>query len=549
VSKAIVALNKIDAVDDPEQIEIVRDEIGELLEKHGIQLIELVPVSATKNIGIKELKEVLSKRLVGLPARDTAGGAFLPVDRVFTKSGFGTVITGTLVRGKLAVGDQIVVGPDVSPGRVRRLETFGHQVETAGAGQRVACNLVLKETNKHLTRGHIVLGHDVPSTKSLIVSLVDRPRIAGEKFAQRVSEQPVRLYHGTAEHHGYIRWADETDIDSTNVNVAAAFHAAGSTSEAHAVALIVLNEPAMAEPGDRFVVRLSDESIFGGQIVLRDKPRWLKRANAASVAHKVLEGDLAAATIMFVESAPHKLVKRNLLPLFLPMSQADAISNPLIAAGKLSVIGEMIMSGDTRRDLSKQLVESVDHVVKMQVQSGDVNLGATLETVRGLVKPRLDRTTFQALVDEETAGGHVTRSGDKLMPPGGAAAPSADAASNPLLEKISSAVNTNFCLDLNDLSAMFPADQAKIKNAVQLLAKNGTIVLINYEFAISHENLHKAHVVLADIWQKKRNIAPTDFRESLNTTRKYAMALLQHFDDNKITRRLPSGRVLLKPPK
>jgi selenocysteine-specific elongation factor len=101
VSKAIVALNKIDAVDDPEQIEIVRDEIGELLEKHGIQLIELVPVSATKNIGIKELKEVLSKRLVGLPARDTAGGAFLPVDRVFTKSGFGTVITGTLVRGYL----------------------------------------------------------------------------------------------------------------------------------------------------------------------------------------------------------------------------------------------------------------------------------------------------------------------------------------------------------------------------------------------------------------------------------------------------------------
>src|SRR5262249_35458484 len=151
----VVAMTKIDMVHEAEQLQVVKEEIAELLKRHEVSMLALVPVSSATGEGMDLLKKAIGENLRKLSERDTGGGAFLPVDRVFSKSGFGTVVTGTLVRGKLSVGDQVVIGPDVSSARVRRLETHGHEVAVARAGQRLACNLVLKD-NKTLTRGHLV---------------------------------------------------------------------------------------------------------------------------------------------------------------------------------------------------------------------------------------------------------------------------------------------------------------------------------------------------------------------------------------------------------
>src|SRR5207253_11204212 len=88
--------------------------------------------------------------------RGTAGGVFFPIDRSFTKSGFGTVVTGTLVRGTLRVGQEIVVEPGDVSGRIRRLEAHGNTIEIAQTGQRLACNLSLRD-NARLSRGQVIL--------------------------------------------------------------------------------------------------------------------------------------------------------------------------------------------------------------------------------------------------------------------------------------------------------------------------------------------------------------------------------------------------------
>jgi selenocysteine-specific elongation factor len=532
VNKALVALTKIDMVNDAEHVALVKEEIESLLKDHGVELVGLVEVSSTKNIGMEELKQSLTAHLASLRVRDTSGGAFLPVDRVFSKSGFGTVVTGTLVRGKLAVGDQILVGPDVSPGRVRRLETFGHQVEFATAGQRVACNLVLKEPNVKVERGHIVLGLDVPSTKTLVVSVIDRPSIAGDKFAERIREQPVRIYHGTAEHHGYVRWAQ-------------AFHRPNKDSTA--IALVVLNEPAMVQSQDRFILRLSDETIFGGEIIFRDRPRWLKRSDLVNITISLELTNVQEAIVSFINAAPHHMVKRSQLSLFLPEPVAMRICDELLETKTLAAIGDAVMPASTRLDWAKRLQQAIEQVMKQHAGSAEAADGVGLEAVRGVLQPRLERALFQALVEEEVAANRLIRKGDKLSLPG-AAPQAAPAGGGALGEKIRKALSENFCLDLAELAKMCGADVGKVKNTVQSMSKDGDVLLINYEFAIDRANLQKAHQVLANIWQTKRNIAPTDFREALNTSRKYAMALLQHFDDNKITRRLESGRVLLKGP-
>ncbi len=527
VNKAVVAMTKIDMVDDAEKLQVVKEEIAELLKRHDVSMLALVPVSSATGEGMDLLKKAIGENLRKLPQRDTGGGAFLPVDRVFSKSGFGTVVTGTLVRGKLSVGDQVVIGPDVSSARVRRLETHGHEVTVARAGQRLACNLVLKD-NKTLTRGHLVLSEPVPASKMLIASLRDRPAIAGEKFAQALREQPVRVYHGTAEHHGRIRWADTLDSGSGQRQV---------------IGLITLEQPMPAQPFDHFLVRMSDDKIFGGQVVLREKPRWINRSTIAKLALQISESNLDDAAVALVEGAPHSMLKLAQLSILIPQPQDGEVADHLVQRKKLVRVADTLMLPQVRAALQDQLISLIKQ--NAEKESAGLTSGIALETVRGLLKPRLDRVLFQALVDEELQAGTLLRSGDKLTLPGAAPKRAPDSG---LESKIVQALTDNFCLDLKELAAACGSDANKVKAAVQILEKNGGVRLVNYEFAISDEHLRKAHAALATVWHKARNISPSEFRETLGTTRKYAMALLQYFDDHKITRRLGAGRVLLKAP-
>lgn len=517
VTRAVVALTKIDMVDDADQRALASEEIAEMLEKHGIEMLALVPVSSTKNIGLGELKDALKKALVSMGARDTAGGAFLPVDRVFSKSGFGTVITGTVVRGKLAVGDQIVVGPETTSGRVRRLETFGHPVNEAVPGQRVACNVVLKD-NRELSRGDVILGRELPATRMMLVSLVDRPRLAGEKFVEKLEGHPVRLYHGTAECHGYIRWAQLV----------------GESGDT-AVALIAMDDPAVALAQDRFVIRLSDESIFGGEVILRERPKWMKRADLLALAGDVLEHNFEDALMKFISATPQKIARISQIELFMPAPH----DRELIGRSKVVVLGENVLTAETRMQLQASLLDAVR-------KSGAES--ASLEAVRTSMSLRLDRATFQVLVDEEVAAGKLARAGDQLALPSSGAARPADPAAAKLEHDVKELLVQNLCLEIKEIATAVGTDQSKVKAALAALSKRGEAVVIAHEFAVSAENLKKCHQTLSEIWQVKKNISPSDFRESMGTTRKYAMALLQHFDDNKITRRLQDGRVLLKAP-
>lgn len=525
VQKAVVAITKADVVEDVDHLQVVSDEIKQLLARHDISLLDAVTVSSVTGEGIDKLKRVIGEQLRKLPQRDTTSGVFLPVDRVFSKSGFGTVVTGTLVRGRLAVGDQVVIGPDVSGARVRRLETHGRSVTVAQAGQRVACNLVLKE-NKALARGHLVLAQVVPSSKTLIAALIDRPAIAGDKFAARVREQPIRLYHGTAEYHGRVRWAETVGA---------------STAGGEATALIVLEEPIAAQPFDRFLIRLGDESIFGGRVVLREKPRWIKRVTVAGLAEQTAQGDLDAAALNLVSAAPHSVLKQEQLSYLIPAPEDRRVSDRLVSGGRLAQLADVLLLPEALKNIAEQLQK----LLRDRGSGSADGSGVTLESARVAIKPRLDRDCFQALVDQEVKAGRVIRAADKLTLPGAGTARSVDAK---LEQKISSALEHSFCLDLKELAAVCSSDVEKVKSAAKTLEQAGGMHLINYEFAISDAQLQRAHRVLADIWQKKRNISPSDFRETLGTTRKYAMALLQHFDDHKITRRLQDGRVLLKSP-
>lgn len=531
ITRAVAAITKIDMVDE-EQAEIVKEEVESLLKEHSIELLDAIFVSSTQGVGFDELKKTFSKVLSDFPLRDGSGALFLPVDRVFSKSGFGTVITGTLVHGKLAPGDQVLIEPGEIGARVRRLETHGQTVNQALPGQRVACNLVVKDQEK-IARGHVLSSSSANPSKSLLVTLFDRPRSLQDPMSERLSDQPIRLYHGTAEYHGYLRWVEDQPASETR-------------NESEAVAFLALQDAAVIAAQDKFVIRLTDDTIYGGTILLRDRPRWLTKRELLSVAEMLRAENFEGALLSYLKGAPQSMVREAGLSSLVPDALRAELLNQLKQSGKVVTLGsEFVLAAESRaelvEDIRAQLRSALD---KME----DSSEGVTLEALRMLMHTKLERAAFQILIDEESARSTLIRKGDKVFLPGEGGKKTLAPALAALEEKVRQQLDAHWCLEWDELAELTAGDLKNVKTVVQLMAKNGDVIVASYDFIASTTRVKEAHQILGEIWTAKRSIAPTDFREKLGTTRKYAMALLQYFDDQKITRRLDSGRVLLKGP-
>ena len=172
----------------------------------------------------------------------------------------------------------------------------------------------------------------------------------------------------------------------------------------------------------------------------------------------------------------------------------------------------------------------------------------SVESSRTLAAHALDRQVFQQLLKELVEEKRLVKQGDKLSRPQDAQVEEAPE-QKALADKIMNALNEVVCLEIEELAKLVNADRKTVTNILQTLANQNTARIINYDFASSESAVENAHMALAKIWGAKREISPSDFRDALSTSRKYAMALLAHFDDNHITRRLNNSRVLLKAPK
>jgi len=264
----LVALTKTDLV-EPDWLELVRDDVATLVRATFLQGAPIVPVSAKTGAGLPELRQALRRLAESVPERAVDQLARLPIDRVFTVKGFGTVVTGTLAAGRLAVDDRVEVYPKGVEAKVRGLQTHGHPVAEARAGQRTAVNLQGVE-RAALERGD-VLAHAGTLVPAVLVDgtlelLPDAPR--GLKTRTR-----VRFHAGTSEIMARVLLLDRAEL-APGETVFASFR---------------LEAPLVALPSDRFVVRSYSPivTIGGGTLLDVDPPRF-KRKAPALVAHLTL---------------------------------------------------------------------------------------------------------------------------------------------------------------------------------------------------------------------------------------------------------------------
>jgi selenocysteine-specific elongation factor len=275
VKKGLVVLTKIDLVDDPDWLEMVQEDVAGYLKGTFLEGTPIIRVSAATGEGLTELKEALAKLVVQVEPRSSDGTFRLPVDRVFSMRGFGTVVTGTSVAGRLRIGDQVMVYPLQHKTKVRGLQVHNDEVQEIHAGQRTAVNLQSVE-RALIRRGDVVAtpGALVP-THLLDVQL----ELLSSSPRPLKNRAKVRFHTGTAEHLATAVLLDREEL------------AAGEA----AFVQIRLDQPLTALRGDRFVLRsYSPVQTIGGGTILHPLPRKHKgqgKREAAIALKGLVHGD------------------------------------------------------------------------------------------------------------------------------------------------------------------------------------------------------------------------------------------------------------------
>src|SRR6266446_5813218 len=234
ITSGMVALTKTDLA-DPDWVELVKDDVGRLLGGSFLEGCPIVPVSAKTGQGLPELRQTLARLAALVPGRPTDKNARLPIDRVFTVKGFGTVVTGTLMAGRLAVEDRVEIFPRALQAKVRGLQVHGRAVETAQAGQRTAVNL------QGVERAAVERGDVIAPPAALVPTLLADATLELLADAPRPlkARDRVRFHVGTHEVMARVLLVDRQEVAPGDVTYGR----------------FRLEAPVCALPGDRYVIR------------------------------------------------------------------------------------------------------------------------------------------------------------------------------------------------------------------------------------------------------------------------------------------------------
>jgi selenocysteine-specific elongation factor len=319
IETGITVITKCDLVDE-EFAGLVEEEIRAHLAGTPLSGAPVVRTSARTGEGLDELVAVLSSTLGRVEPRDTTGPARLPIDRVFTAPGFGVVVTGTLVRGRLALGDSVEVLPGAATARVRGLQVHGSEVGEVTAARRVAVNLA-RLSREGVARGDTLCAPGSMKASGMLDVRLELLRTAPRPLKQRTR---IRLHHGTAELLGRV-YLLEGDVLEPG---------------ASCYAQLRLEQPVAATRGDRFVIRsYSPMTTIGGGSVLDPTPRRHRRRDAAVAARlEDLEaGDSTDVALQWIRERERPLfTARDLATaLQLDLGDGEAIVQQLLATGVL----------------------------------------------------------------------------------------------------------------------------------------------------------------------------------------------------------------------
>ena len=512
IGSGVIALTKADLV-DADILGLVRLEVEEMVKGSFLEDAAIVPVSSLTGAGLEELRGELARAAEAAPEKSAAGYFRLPIDRVFSVKGFGTVVTGTLISGSVAREQTVEVYPRERLLRVRGVEVHGDSAERAVAGQRTAVNLADIEPAE-LARGDVL---SEPGRFRAVTHVDCRLQLlpSAKPLKHRA---PVHFHSGTAEIGAEVRLFGATVLQPG----------------AAAYARLVLKQAALLLPGDRFIIRMFSPVItIGGGVVL-DLPASLRSTGAAGRLAKLAGCDEAGRIALLVRESEFGAGMKELVART-GWREADI---PAAAAGAaLMAVGDSwYVDADWFRSASGKLADAV----RAFHRENPLATGIAKQDLRARQMPRVPPFLLDALLAAATG---IAVEGETVRMRSHTVVLQQDE------ERARAAIERAF--ETAGLAAPAVAEALtksgietrRARSLLEILVRQKRLLRINEELVFHHTAIERLRQILAA--RKSQRFGVGEFKEWTGISRKYAIPLLEYLDRERITRREGDRRLVL----
>ncbi len=527
--RGIFVITKADLA-DPARIRDVRDEIELLADATTLVDAPVLEVSSTTGLGLDKLRAEIVRQLDGFQARRATGVFRLPLDRAFVIKGHGIAVTGTAMGAEVRVGDKLRVLPSGNEVRVRSIQVHSDSVDSAGLCQRVALNLTGAE-KLGLARGDVLADERIESATARFDAWLEIRPAAKRSLRNNTR---VRLFIGTAE----------------TIARAIVLEDAGAIApKAAGFAQLVSEDPVVALAGDRFVIRDETNSrTLGGGVVLNPMGRrFRKPIEAYRASLRMLKyssgADALEALINLQESFALGAIRIATL-MNIPDAEADAALRQAPRFIKLSVGDEEAFTTRTRWDELKRF--ALDALEKHHKKE-PLSAGLEMEALRTRLPYEIGARAFRPIIDRLSHESEIVREESVLRLKGHRVQLGGDAET--LGASIDAAL-TNAQFQPPDLKQLaealkIPANQlARLRTVLLAMEREGRVVKIATDLYFSRAAADTARARVVDYLHTHNEITAAVFRDLLGASRKFAIALLDHFDHSGVTTRVGDTRRL-----
>jgi len=517
IPQGVVALTKADLV-EPDILELVRLEVEEFVAGSFLEGAPVVAVSSVSGAGLDGLRHELQRAAAAVPEKSAAGHFRLPLDRAFTVKGYGTVVTGTLISGAVRKEQEVELYPTGRRLRVRGVQVYGEPAGQASAGQRTALNLADIEPAE-VPRGMVLAAPGVFRATTQIDCALQL--LASAKPLKH--RAPVHFHAGTAEIEAQVRLFDG---------------AAALQPGQRAWARIVLREPALLLPGDRFIIRMFSPvgTIGGGTVVDIGGKRYRKGDGVAERLRTLAEAPPAGRVALLVHESKYGMGMAELVARTrLTESQIAAA-----AADALVVALKQPQSWFVDRAWFQSAREKLLRAVREFHQKNPLLPGIPKQDLRGRELPDSPPFLIDAILAQEkqiaVEGENVRLASHKLVLKQDEE--QARAAIERAFEQAGLAVPA-----LPDVLAKSGVEAARARSLLQILLREKRLIRVSDDLVFHHAAMEKLRAMLAAHKAARFNVGR--FKDWTGISRKYAIPLLEYLDRERVTRREGDERVVL----
>ncbi|MBM4266519.1 MAG: selenocysteine-specific translation elongation factor [Deltaproteobacteria bacterium] len=527
VQHGIFVLTKIDLVEGG-RIDVVRSDVEVLAAGTNAETWPVCAVSSTTGRGLEELRAWIRESVDDLPPRSPGGWFRLPIDRAFHLHGHGLVVTGTAVAGSVREGDELALRPGGRTTRARQVQVHGETVREAFVGQRVAVNLPGVEQDE-ARRGHWLVD---PRIERLSDRFDCRVEIRPGARRPLASFDRVRLHVSTAEVMGRVIVLGEgSEI----------------APKSTAWCQIALDEPVLVAAGDRFILRTetATRTTGGGQVVHPFAPRHRPGEEHLEEKLETLrDGTLPERIAAFLDllrefAAPTELVAQALARTSPEILGAAAQSPRVVALPHASA-----PLAWTTCDKWTELESAVTDALAAFHRAHPLEAGMDLESLRSRLRVPLPPKQFRPAIDRLAVAGSVVRDESRVRLPQHRV--SLDDGESTEITRITGLLASGGLtpLDAKVLATTVGLAPDRLTALLRVLEQRGSVVRVSSDLFYDAAAHQEARRLLLAHFRDHREITVADYRTLLSASRKYALALLEHFDATGVTVRIGDARRL-----